>query len=69
MLWVLVVCVESCGNVMAERRWFVAELSRVLGVLKVKKIEELRKVLAAFPATEGLERGVRGIWDSVARGE
>ncbi|KAF2812301.1 uncharacterized protein BDZ99DRAFT_264432 [Mytilinidion resinicola] len=66
MVWVLVVCIESCGNVMPDRGWFLAELRKVLGIMKVKRIEEFRKTLAAFPATDGLQRVERGIWDSVS---
>ncbi|KAF2493520.1 hypothetical protein BU16DRAFT_82091 [Lophium mytilinum] len=66
MVWVLVVCIESCGNVMPERGWFLAELRKVLGIMKLKRIEEFRKTLAAFPTTDGLERVSRGIWDGVS---
>lgn len=65
LLWILFICIESCHLMAVERSWFLSEIRKVLGLLKVAKKEEFTKQLAAFPLTHELHNAAEGLWREI----
>jgi hypothetical protein len=65
LLWILFICIESCPLMAVERSWFLSEIRKALGLLKVAKKEEFTEKLAAFPLTHGLHNAAEGLWREI----
>lgn len=65
LLWILFICIESCPLMAVERSWFLSEIKKALGLLKVAKKEEFTEKLAAFPLTHGLHNAAEGLWREI----
>jgi hypothetical protein len=65
LLWIFFICIESCPLMSAERPWFLSEIRKVLGLLKVAKKEEFTEKLGVFPLMYGLQDSAEGLWREI----
>lgn len=64
--WILFVCVESCPSVSPDWVWFLGELRRVLSSVRIRRIEEFRKVMQTFPSTDTFRDAEDKVWRAMA---
>ena len=68
ILATLFYCAESCEYGDYWRLWSVDTLRKVIEMLKVKSVEEFRKILDASPSNDEYKTAVEEIWTEATQG-
>ncbi|KAF2179218.1 hypothetical protein K469DRAFT_716492 [Zopfia rhizophila CBS 207.26] len=68
VLATLFYCVESCESIDAWRPWCMDALRKVVEMLKIKSVDEFKKVLDHFPSTNEYRNAADEIWREMTQG-
>ena len=68
VLATLMYCVESCDYHDAWRGWLMDALRTAVDMMKIKNVEEFRKILNAYPSTDGYKEALDDLWAEIITG-